>query len=75
MYKQFQLWFIITEKSQYFKIMKNHEMIIIGEKVIFCSLKKTMMPIESPCDFFTEGLNVVRPSIVENFRLTVDIFV
>ena len=37
--------------------------------MIFCGLKKTMMPSESQWDFFAISLRVVRPHIAESFSL------
>ena len=48
-------------------MMKMIKTVIVGQKVIFCGSKKTMMPSESPQDFFIKGLRVVRPSIAESF--------
>ncbi len=45
--------------------MKNDENDYIDQKVIFCRLKKTMMPIESSWNFFAISLRIVRPHIAE----------
>jgi hypothetical protein len=49
---------------------KNDENGYRGQKMLFCGLKKTMMPSESSWDFFTISLRVVRPPIAESFSLT-----
>jgi len=49
--------------------VKNDENDYIDQKVIFCCLKKTMMPIESSWNFFAISLRIVRPHIAESFSL------
>ena len=55
---------VSTPKSQ-----KMIQMVIIGQKVIYYGLKKTMMSSESAYDFFTKGLRVLRSPIAESFSL------
>jgi hypothetical protein len=55
--------------------MKNYENVILGQKVVFCGPKKTMMPTESDRDFFTRDIRVVRSSIFGSFSLAVNTFV
>jgi len=47
----------------------------MGEKMVYCGPKKTMMPIESSYNFFIKGLRVVRASIDKSFSLAGDTFV
>ncbi len=49
--------------------MKNNENVILGQKVVFCDPKKTMMPTESHRDLFTRDIRVVRSSIAGSFSL------
>jgi hypothetical protein len=49
--------------------MKNNENVILGQKVVFCGPKKTMMLTESDRDFFTRDIRVVRSSIAGSFSL------
>jgi hypothetical protein len=60
---------IVIKKSQYLKIVKNDEDDFIGRKVVYCRLKKTMMPTESSWNFFTISLRIVTPHIAERFSL------
>jgi len=73
--RKFQLLLRVIEKSQGLKMTKMLKTVVIGQKVIFCGSKKTMMPSESSWDFFIKGLRVVRPSIPESFSFAADTFV
>ena len=44
----------------------------IDKNLIFCGLKKIMMPSESSWNFFIKGLRLVKPSIPESFSLAAD---
>ncbi len=68
-YITFQLSSVVIKKSSCPKIMKNYENVILGQKVVFCGPKKTMMPTESDRDFFTRDIRVVRSSITGSFSL------
>ena len=53
-------------------MMKNHFYSYIGQNLIFCGLKKIMMPSESSWNFFIKGLRLVKPSIPESFSSAAD---
>jgi hypothetical protein len=52
--------------------MKNNENVILGQKVLFCDPKKTMMRTKSDRDFFTIDISVLRSSIAGSFSLAVN---
>jgi hypothetical protein len=56
-------------------MMKNHFYGYIGQNLIFCRLKKHMMPSESSWIFFIKGVRVVKASIAESFSMAGDTFV